>query len=95
MLFRSLEAVIAPILARVTREAAVQLLTKAGIACGRLSDMDDLIAHPQRRLAKVATPSGEIEMLAPGVTYPGEELAFGPVPRIGEHSQALRREFGA
>src|SRR5439155_8745050 len=36
-----LEAAIAPIFARITREEAIELLSAAGIACGRLSDMDD------------------------------------------------------
>ncbi len=89
-----LEAIILPILAELTRENAIALLTQAGIACGRLSDMEDLIAHPQRRLTSIATPSGEIEMLAPGARFTGHEERYGAVPRVGEHSESLRKEFG-
>ena len=89
-----LEAAIAPIFARITREEAIELLSAAGIACGRLSDMDDLVAHPQRRLISVGTAAGEIEMLSPGATFPGPPEKFGAVPGIGEHTAVLRREFG-
>ena len=89
-----LEAIIADVLGRLTRAEAMALLAGAGIAYGGLSSLDDLIAHPQRRTVSVATPSGEIELLAPGARVadaPGEPL--GPVPALGEHTAALRREF--
>ncbi len=89
-----LEAIIAPILAKLTREKAIELLTDAGIACGRLSDMDDLVAHPQRRLTSVVTHSGNIEMLAPGAKFPGHTETYGAVPSLGEHTETLRKEFG-
>jgi crotonobetainyl-CoA:carnitine CoA-transferase CaiB-like acyl-CoA transferase len=89
-----LEAAIAPILARITREEAIELLSAAGIACGRLSEMDDLVAHPQRRLISVGTAVGEIEMLSPGAKFSGSPEDYGAVPGIGEHTAALRKEFG-
>jgi crotonobetainyl-CoA:carnitine CoA-transferase CaiB-like acyl-CoA transferase len=89
-----LDAIIVPVLAALTRENAIVLLTEAGIACGRLSGMEDLIAHPQRRLTTVATPSGDIEMLAPGAIFKGHEEHYGVVPRVGEHSEMIRKEFG-
>ena len=89
-----LEATVGAALGRLTREAAIQRLAGAGIACGRLSDLDDLIAHPQVRLTTVETPSGPVELLAPGARVAGEAPAgFGAVPAIGEHSDAVRREF--
>ena len=36
-------------LERVTRAEAMRRLMAAGIACGALNELDDLIAHPQRR----------------------------------------------
>jgi crotonobetainyl-CoA:carnitine CoA-transferase CaiB-like acyl-CoA transferase len=89
-----LEAVIAPILAKITREEAIAFLSAAGIACGRLSDIDDLLAHPQRRLISVETPAGEVEMLAPGAKLSGAPESYGAVPTAGEHTEALRKEFG-
>ena len=91
--FAALETAIAAIFARLGREEAIELLTAAGIACGRLSEMEDLVAHPQCRLVAVKTAAGELEMLAPGAKFSDLPESYGPVPGIGEHSEALRKEF--
>lgn len=89
-----LEAAVNAALGRLTREEAIQRLTRAGIACGRLSDLDDLIAHPQLRLTTVETDSGPVELLDAGARVAGSPPeAYGKVPGIGEHSEAVRREF--
>ena len=90
-----LEPMIQAALGDLGREAAIERLTAAGIACGRLSDMDDLIGHPQRRTITVETPSGAIEMMAPGAHVPGTAESVGPVPAIGEHTAARKAEFAA
>ena len=74
-------------------ETIIAWMNEAGIACGRLSTMDDLIAHPQRRITAVQTETGEVEMLAPGARVKGIGESFGRVPRLGEHSSAVRKEF--
>jgi len=88
-----LDGVIAGALGLLPREAAIEVLTRAGIACGLLSAMEDLVGHPQRRLIAVATGVGEIEMLAPGASFGGVTERFGAVPVLGEHTQALKAEF--
>ncbi|MBO0902171.1 CaiB/BaiF CoA transferase family protein [Jiella sonneratiae] len=82
-------------LAGLGREDAIALLSQAGIAIGRLSDMEDLVRHPQNRFVEVATPTGPLQLLAPGAAVAGEvRPALGKVPEIDEHGTALRREFG-
>lgn len=76
------------------REANIALLKKAGIAYGRLSDLDDLMAHPQNRFVEVKTEHGDIELLAPAGVVRGRSERFGPVPAKDEHGEALRAEFG-
>ncbi|MFO1149741.1 MAG: CaiB/BaiF CoA-transferase family protein [Alsobacter sp.] len=89
------EALVGRSLARFTREDAIGQLTRAGIACGRLSEMEDLVAHPQLRLVTVDSPTGPVEMLAPGARESGAPPPrLGAVPALGEHGEALRREFG-
>ncbi len=88
-----LEEIVGAKFSTMTREEAIALMNDAGIACGRLSTMDDLIAHPQRRMTTVQSESGAIEMLAPGARVTGITESFGPVPCIGEHSAAVRKEF--
>jgi itaconate CoA-transferase len=42
----------------------------------------------------VATPSGVTRIAAPPVIDSDGEVALGRVPAIGEHSAAIRAEFG-
>ena len=90
-----LDALVAAALARYPRRDAMDTLMAAGIACGALNELDDLIAHPQKRLAKVDTPHGEVELMAPGARIAGEAPpALGPAPALGAHDEEVRREFG-
>ncbi len=79
---------------RHDREDNIALLQKAGIAYGRLSDLDDLSVHPQNRFIRVDTENGPVELLAPAAVVAGRTETFGSVPRLDEHGAALRDEFG-
>jgi len=91
----ALEAIIVPVFASLSRETMIERLNQARIAFGRLSDLDDLMAHPQNRYVTVQTNAGEIEMLAPGAIVRGQTSSIGPVPSLGEHEANLRTEFAA
>jgi crotonobetainyl-CoA:carnitine CoA-transferase CaiB-like acyl-CoA transferase len=92
----ALEAAVSAVLGTMTREQAIERLSAGGIAYGRLSSLDDLVHHPQNHRITVRTDGGEIELLAPGARFAGElPVHYGPVPAIGEHTEALRREFAA
>ena len=89
----ALEEIVAAVFEKIDREAAIALLTKAGIACGRISGMADLVAHPQRRLITVKTDGGDVELLAPGAQVAGAGDHYGAVPGLGEHTSMIRAEF--
>lgn len=91
----ALEAIIEPVFAAQSRETMIAMLTGANIAFGRLSDLDDLLVHPQNRTITVQTHGGTIEMLAPGAMVRGQEITYGAVPALGEHDDRLRSEFAA
>ncbi len=88
-----IDALIAPVLGTLDREAAMACLGSAGIACGRLSDLDDLAQHPQARRVTVGSPTGPVEMMARGVRLPEGTIAAGDVPALDQHGAALRAEF--
>lgn len=90
----ALEVVVADVFSRATREEIIERLQKARIAFGRLSDLQDLLKHPQNRLISVTTSNGDIEMLAPGAVIRGHSPEYRPVPSLGEQDADLRREFG-
>ncbi|MEM9224014.1 MAG: CaiB/BaiF CoA-transferase family protein [Pseudomonadota bacterium] len=80
--------------AKRSRDENIEMLQKCGIAFGRLSDLDDIVAHPQHRFIFVRTDDGEIELLSPGAVVAGETKSFGKVPSLGEHDALIRAEFG-
>lgn len=90
-----LDAAITAVFGAHPRDEMVARLEKGRIAYGRVSTMDDLVAHPQNRYVDVETPTGPVRYLAPGALFDRVVPDFGPVPALGAHSQALRREFGA
>jgi crotonobetainyl-CoA:carnitine CoA-transferase CaiB-like acyl-CoA transferase len=70
------------------------LLDRERIAYGRVSDMKGLIDHRSVSTAQVKTAKGDVTIVAPPVIVDGARPATGRVPECGEHSAALRREFG-
>jgi crotonobetainyl-CoA:carnitine CoA-transferase CaiB-like acyl-CoA transferase len=70
------------------------VLDRARIAYGRVSTMEDLMSHPSATTASVQTPEGPVEVLAPPVIVNGARAMLGRVPRLGEHDDMLRHEFG-
>jgi crotonobetainyl-CoA:carnitine CoA-transferase CaiB-like acyl-CoA transferase len=75
-----------------------QALDAAGIANARLRTPDELTQHPQLRARDrwrtVRTPGGDIEALLPPVQITGQTPVMGPLPALGEHTEAIRAEFG-
>ena len=71
----------------------IERLTRADIAFAVVNDMDGLCDHPHLRRVEVATPSGPVIYPAPPVRWEGAREAFGAVPALGQHTEALRDEF--
>jgi itaconate CoA-transferase len=81
-----------------TADEVSEALEGAGIANARLRAPADLAEHPQllarERWRAVGTPGGSIDALLPPVEMSGVEPVMGPVPALGEHTSAIRAEFG-
>jgi crotonobetainyl-CoA:carnitine CoA-transferase CaiB-like acyl-CoA transferase len=90
----ALDAIINAVFSAAPRERIIERLEKARIAYGRVSTLQDLKAHPQNRYVEVETPAGSVRLLAPGAIFDGRLPELGPVPAIGEHTEAIRAEFG-
>ena len=73
-------------------------LEAAGIANARMRTPGEFAAHPQLaardRWRDIDSPAGQIRALLPPVTVPGRTAAMGAVPALGQHSKAIREEFG-
>lgn len=88
------DALVAEVFASHQTDDLLRKLTRAGIAFGVVSDMDGLAAHPHLRRVTVATPSGPVSYPAPPVRRAGQQPLKAAVPALGEHTEAVRKEFG-
>ncbi len=88
----ALDAIIAAVFARESRAALSRRLKAADIAFGNLNGVEDFSRHPQLRRLALPTPEGEITVPAPPALF-ASRAPSGGVPAIGEHGEALRKEF--
>jgi itaconate CoA-transferase len=89
----ALDKEISAVFATLERAELTERLFQAKIAFGSVNSVADLSNHPQLRRTAVATPSGSVELVAPPVVTVGEKLSLRPVPALGQHTQAIRREY--
>src|SRR5262249_52249613 len=93
-----LDRIIADRFAELDTPTARALLDRAGIANSRLSTVEDLLSHPvlagRDRWRTVCTPGGEVQAMVPPVILEGTDARFGPVPAVGEHTDAVLAELG-
>jgi itaconate CoA-transferase len=83
-----------------SREAAewLELLEAAGIPCGAVNELGDVMEHPQLRhnrlVAEVESPAGPIPTIGNPFLVAGGRPSLGPVPALGEHTAEVLRELG-
>ena len=95
----TLRGIIEAVCATLTGDQLVERLEEAQIAYGRLNEMADLWQHAQLqargRWTEIATPGGAVPALFPPHHVSGEPLPpMGPVPALGEHTDAILAELG-
>ena len=88
-----LDAIINGVFAQHSIDIIVKKLQAAQIAFGRLNDMDGFTKHPQNRFIAVRTSAGDVQLLSPGAIVNGVMPTLGAVPDVGQHSDAIRKEF--
>lgn len=90
----ALDAAVAAVFARTDSAALATRLQATGIAFGLLNDPQALIGHPQLRRRPATLPDGaQIDLVAPPAAWEGQPDHLGRIPALGEHTEALRREF--
>jgi crotonobetainyl-CoA:carnitine CoA-transferase CaiB-like acyl-CoA transferase len=96
---QTLGGIIDAVCATLTAAELVARLEEAQIANGRLNELADLWQHPQLqargRWTEIASPVGPLPALFPPHHLGGEEPPpMGPVPALGEHTDAILAECG-
>jgi crotonobetainyl-CoA:carnitine CoA-transferase CaiB-like acyl-CoA transferase len=73
-------------------------LDRAQIANGDVNTMNDVWQHPQlqarNRWTQVDSPAGPVPALKPPGVNASFDYRMGPIPAVGEHTQAILRELG-
>ncbi len=88
----TVDSTVADAFAKRDRDSNIALLEKAGIAYGRLSDLDDLISHPQNKYLTVNSQAGPVDLLAPDGQIDAANNAPS-VPSLNQHGDRIRAEF--
>ncbi|WP_433496430.1 CaiB/BaiF CoA transferase family protein [Sphaerimonospora sp. CA-214678] len=93
-----IDELLATVVGRMDGAQAVATLHAAGIGCALVNDLPEVVDHPQLvsrgRWLTVPGPAGPVTVpLAPPVTA-AWHVPDGPVPALGEHTDAILRELG-
>ena len=91
----ALESALVPLIAGLDHKTFQQRLEVASIAYGLVSSLDDLVAHPALRIRSVISSAG-VPVELPAHPVRGSEFttsSFQSVPKLGEHSASIRKEF--
>lgn len=93
---KELDEAVARFFSKHSRATLEERLRAAAIAYGGVNSVEAFSEHPQLRRTPVTLESGEkAELVAAPVqhSFDPENLHFGAVPALGEHSEDIRREF--
>jgi formyl-CoA transferase len=93
-----LNKIISARLAEVSTAAATDVLDDVGVANAGITEVEDLARHPvlagRNRWHSVAVPGGTMQALRPPAELAGIEPVMGPVPALGQHTDAVLSELG-
>ena len=94
----ALEKLIEDHFAKMPVEQVLARLDQAGIANARMNTVASFLGHEQLhrrgRVTEVGSPAGPLMSFLPAVTIPGTSPVMGPVPSVGEHTEAILAELG-
>jgi itaconate CoA-transferase len=94
----ALRAILEEALQQLPVEAIVARLEAAGIASAPRNTVAGFLQHPQLaardRWRTIDSPNGPLRALKPPIDMAGVEPVLGPVPSLGQHTDAILREWG-
>jgi itaconate CoA-transferase len=90
----AVDGLVAGVFELLSRDEAAKRLRQAGTAYGFVNDVAALAVHPALRRIEIETHAGVASIIAPPVkSNPAAQSGTRKVPAVGEHSEAIRREF--
>ncbi|GAA4512711.1 MULTISPECIES: CaiB/BaiF CoA transferase family protein [Nonomuraea] len=93
-----IDGLVADAIGAMDADRAVAALHAAGIGCGLVNDLAAVVDHPQLvardRWLTVPAPAGPVSAPLPPPVTAAWQPPTGPVPGLGEHTEAVLRELG-
>jgi itaconate CoA-transferase len=94
----ALRAIIDQVFAGLSAEQLTARLDDAQVANARVNNLAGLWKHPQlaarSRWREVGSPAGPLPALLPPGSWDDGDPALGPVPALGQHTDAILAELG-
>jgi len=90
----ALDAIIQAAFLAVDRATLIAALREHRVAFGEVNGVAGLAQHSALARVQVPLSSGEtVQAVAPPALFDGRPRSFRPVPKYGEHDNAIRKEF--
>lgn len=94
-----LEKIIVERLRERPRDEWVEILLKAGVPCGAVNTIKEVIEHPQTRHRRIVVDVeypelGKIKLFNNPVKFSGYEVEVRRPPKLGEHTQEILERLG-
>jgi crotonobetainyl-CoA:carnitine CoA-transferase CaiB-like acyl-CoA transferase len=91
---RELDLLISSVFESMSSDDAMQLLTNANTAFGRVNTVADFALHAALRTWPMNLPEqNDVQLVAPPVRTPWDSHRYSEAPSIGQHTKQLREEF--
>ncbi len=95
---RDLHLAIEEVFSRLTASEIIARLEEAQIANARMNSVQEFLEHPQlasrKRWREIDSPVGRLSALVPPAELADVEPVMGPIPSLGEHTNAILNEIG-
>ncbi|AIY90445.1 CaiB/BaiF CoA transferase family protein [Geoglobus acetivorans] len=94
-----LEKIIVEKLKEKSRDEWIEILLEAGVPCGAVNTIEEVVNHPQTRernvIVDVEYPGlGKIKLFNNPVKFSGFEIDVSRPPKLGEHTEEILRRLG-
>ncbi|MBE8540094.1 CoA transferase [Geoglobus acetivorans] len=94
-----LEKIIVEKLKEKSRDEWIEILLEAGVPCGAVNTIEEVVNHPQTKernvIVDVEYPGlGKIKLFNNPVKFSGFEIDVSRPPKLGEHTEEILRRLG-